>query len=95
MIWMSKLYFLLFYATFILMPLLLYFREALSKGVYTDKTLRDRFFRVEKLAKQTSLIKEGEASLLMYLLSYVRSLIMVSPSTEQVRHYQVTAGLYL
>ena len=77
------------------MPLLLYFREALSKGVYTDKTLRDRFFRVEKLAKQTSLIKEGEASLLMYLLSYVRSLIMVSPSTEQVRHYQVTAGLYL
>ena len=61
-----------------------YFREALGRGIYTDKTLRDRFFRVEKMAKRTALVKEEDSSLLMYLLSYIQGLVMVSPSTEKV-----------
>ena len=60
------------------------FREALTRGIYTEKTLRDRFFRVEKMANRTALIKDEQSSLFMYLLSYMQSLVMTSPSTEKV-----------
>ena len=60
------------------------FRQALDRGVYTDGTLRDRFFGVEKMAKRTALLKNENSSLLMYLLSYLQSLVTISPSTEKV-----------
>jgi len=59
-------------------------RQALDRGVYTDGTLRDRFFRVEKMAKRTALLKNENSSLLMYLLSYLQSLVTISPSTEKL-----------
>merc|ERR1712218_325924 len=59
-------------------------REALVRGVYSDKALRDRYFRVENMAKRTALIKEEEPSLFMYLLSYLQSLVLISPSTEKL-----------
>ena len=64
--------------------IILCFREALVRGIYTDKTLRDRFFQVEKMANRTALVKEEDSSLLVYLLSYIQSLVMASPSTEKV-----------
>ena len=51
-------------------------------GVYTDQTIRDRFFRVEAMAKRTALVGEEGGSLLLYLLSYLQSALVVSPSTE-------------
>ena len=60
------------------------FREALERGVYSDKALRDRYFHVESVAKRTALIKNENASLFMYLLSYLQSLVMFAPNTEKV-----------
>jgi len=56
--------------------------EALHRGVYTDQTLRDRFFRVEAMARRTALVGEEGGSLLLYLLSYLQSALVVTPSTE-------------
>jgi len=55
--------------------------EALVRGVYTDQTIRDRFFRVEAAAKRTALIGEGDSSLLLYGLSYLQSVLVVQPSS--------------
>ena len=60
------------------------FREALERGVYSDKALRDRYFHVESIAKRTALIKNENASLFMYFLSYLQSLVMFAPNTEKV-----------
>ena len=60
------------------------FREALDRGVYTDQSLRDRFFRVEKMAKRTALVENEESSLLLYLLSYILSFLRVETSIEKV-----------
>ena len=51
-------------------------REALDRGVYTDQSLRDRFFRVEKMAKRTALVENEETSLHLYLLSYILSFLI-------------------
>jgi len=59
-------------------------REALERGVYSDKALRDRYFHVESVAKRTALIKNENASLFMYLLSYLQSLVMFAPNTEKL-----------
>jgi len=58
--------------------------EALNRGVYTDQSLRDRFFRVEKMARRTALVKDGESSLLIYLLSYIQSFLVITPSNEKL-----------
>merc|ERR1712060_533956 len=60
-------------------------REALERGVYSDKALRDRYFHVESVAKRTALIKNENASLFMYLLSYLQSLVMFAPNTEKAK----------
>jgi len=59
-------------------------KEALSRGVYSDKALRDRYFRVENIAKRTALIKNENPSLFMYFLSYLQSLVMLHPTTEKL-----------
>jgi len=59
-------------------------KEALERGVYSDKALRDRYFHVESVAKRTALIKNENASLFMYLLSYLQSLVMFAPNTEKL-----------
>ena len=51
----------------------------LFPGVYTDQTIRDRFFRVEAAAKRTALIGEDDSSLLLYGLSYLQSVLVVQP----------------
>jgi len=56
--------------------------EALARGVYTDQTIRDRFFRVEAIAKRTALVGEDGGSLLLYALSYLQSILVVPPTTE-------------
>jgi len=58
--------------------------EALQRGVYTDQTIRDRFFKVELMAKRTALIDENGGSLLMYCLSYLQSMLVISPSTASM-----------
>merc|ERR1712018_796416 len=59
-------------------------KEALERGVYSDKALRDRYFHVESVAKRTALIKNENASLFMYFLSYLQSLVMFAPNTEKL-----------
>jgi len=57
--------------------------EALVRGVYTDQTIRDRFFRVEAAAKRTALIGEDDSSLLLYGLSYLQSVLVVQPPSSE------------
>jgi len=58
--------------------------EALQRGVYTDQTIRDRFFKVERMAKRTALIGDDGGSLLMYGLSFLQSLLVITPSTVEL-----------
>lgn len=55
-----------------------------ERGVFTESSIRERFLRVETMAKRTALIGEEGGSMLTYLLSYLQSLFIVSPSTNSM-----------
>ena len=43
---------------------------AVSRGVYTEQSLRDRFIRVETVARRVGAIGDDGGSLLKYVLSF-------------------------
>ncbi|XP_066999277.2 MICOS complex subunit Mic60 [Anabrus simplex] len=51
--------------------------EAIKRGVYSEEALRERFLSVEKTARQIALVPEGGASLPIYFLSYLQSLLLI------------------
>lgn len=56
-----------------------------TNGVATESALKDRFPKVEKMAKRTALLSDGEsASLFKYLLSYLQSLLIITPPTVEL-----------
>ena len=59
--------------------------DSVSKSVYTEEAIRERFLKVEKMAKRTALIGEEGGSLFKYLLSYLQSALMITPSTVDIR----------
>nr|BAB24817.1 unnamed protein product [Mus musculus] len=53
--------------------------ESLTRGVYSEETLRARFYAVQKLARRVAMIDETRNSLYQYLLSYLQSLLLFPP----------------
>ena len=58
-------------------------KEAQERGVFPEDALRERFINVEKVARKLALVPEEGASLPMYFLSYIQSVLILSP-TESV-----------
>jgi len=57
--------------------------EAGTRGIFTEDSIRERFRRVEKLARRTAMIGEEGGSLLRYALSYMQSLFILSPPMDE------------
>lgn len=53
--------------------------ESLHRGVYSEESLRARFYSVRKLARRVALIDETRNSLYQYFLSYLQSLLVFEP----------------
>ncbi|KAM6202137.1 MICOS complex subunit MIC60 [Rhynchocyon petersi] len=53
--------------------------ESLTRGVYSQETLRARFYAVQKLARRVAMIDETRNSLYQYFLSYLQSLLLFPP----------------
>ncbi|XP_015200467.2 MICOS complex subunit MIC60 isoform X1 [Lepisosteus oculatus] len=51
-------------------------QEALSRGVYSEASLRARFSHIRKLARRVAMIDETRNSLYQYFLSYLQSLLL-------------------
>ncbi|XP_040594889.1 MICOS complex subunit MIC60 isoform X6 [Mesocricetus auratus] len=53
--------------------------ESLTRGVYSEETLRARFYAVQKVARRVAMIDETRNSLYQYFLSYLQSLLLFPP----------------
>ncbi|XP_044735187.1 MICOS complex subunit Mic60 isoform X4 [Chrysoperla carnea] len=53
----------------------------LERGVYNESALRERFDKVEKLAKRLALVPDEGAKLPVYLLSFIQSLLLVNAAS--------------
>lgn len=53
--------------------------ESLTRGVYSEETLRARFYAVQKLARRVAMVDETRNSLYQYFLSYLQSLLLFPP----------------
>lgn len=53
--------------------------ESLTRGVYSEETLRARFYSVQKQARRVAMIDETRNSLYQYFLSYLQSLLLFPP----------------
>ncbi|KAG3267941.1 MICOS complex subunit MIC60 isoform X1 [Ictidomys tridecemlineatus] len=53
--------------------------ESLTRGVYSEETLRARFYTVQKQARRVAMIDETRNSLYQYFLSYLQSLLLFPP----------------
>ncbi|CAH1114046.1 unnamed protein product [Psylliodes chrysocephalus] len=52
-------------------------KEARDRGVYPEDALRERFLKVEKVARTVALIPAEGASLPIHLLSFLQSLLLI------------------
>lgn len=53
--------------------------EARTRGVYPEDALRERFIKVEKLARRLAIVPADGARLPIYLLSYIQSMFILTP----------------
>ncbi|KAK1175437.1 MICOS complex subunit MIC60 isoform X3 [Acipenser oxyrinchus oxyrinchus] len=53
--------------------------ESLSRGVYSEASLRARFHTIRKLVRRVAMIDETRNSLYQYFLSYLQSLLLMEP----------------
>ncbi|KAJ6638910.1 MICOS complex subunit Mic60 [Pseudolycoriella hygida] len=54
--------------------------KARTRGVYPEDALRERFVKVEKLARQLALVPAEGARLPIYLLSFIQAIFIIRPS---------------
>lgn len=52
---------------------------AKARGVYTENALRERFIKVEEMARRLALVPEKDASMITYGLSYLQSMLIMQP----------------
>lgn len=52
---------------------------ARTRGVYPENAMRERFLKVEQLARQLALVPEKDAKLVTYALSYLQSVLIIQP----------------
>lgn len=50
---------------------------AKNRGVYPEDALRERFLKVEKMARGLALVPENGGRLHLYLLSYLQSFLLL------------------
>lgn len=55
--------------------------EAKTRGVYPEEALRERFVKVEQLARRCAIVPAENATLPTYLLSFVQSVFILTPSS--------------
>lgn len=56
--------------------------ESLSRGVYSEASLRARFYDIRRLARRVALIDETRNSLYQYFLSYLQSVLLFERQQE-------------
>ncbi|KAK4875008.1 hypothetical protein RN001_011430 [Aquatica leii] len=54
---------------------------ALERGVFPEDALRERFLKVEEVARQLALLPVGGGRLPLHILSYIHSLLLVKAAT--------------
>lgn len=55
-------------------------QAALQRGVFPEEALRERFMKVDQLARRLAMVKDDKAKLPMFILSYVQSMFILTPS---------------
>lgn len=53
---------------------------ALERGVFPEEALRERFVKVDQLARRLALVKDDKAKMPMYVLSYLQSMFILTPA---------------
>lgn len=53
--------------------------EAKTRGVYPENAIRERFMKVEKLARKLALVTDESAGLPTYALSYLQAALIIQP----------------
>ncbi|KAI1883827.1 hypothetical protein AGOR_G00236010 [Albula goreensis] len=53
--------------------------ESLQRGVYSEASLRARFYGIRQLARRVAMIDETRNSLYQYFLSYLQSMLLFEP----------------
>ncbi|KAM6953232.1 MICOS complex subunit MIC60 isoform 2-T2 [Aplochiton taeniatus] len=56
--------------------------ESLRRGVYSEASLRSRFYSLRQLARRVALIDESHNSLYQYVLSYLQAALLMELSQE-------------
>lgn len=54
--------------------------KAKTRGVYPENAIRERFLKVEQLARRLALVPEKDATIMTYILSYIQSVLVIQPS---------------
>lgn len=52
---------------------------AKARGVYPENAIRERFLKVERLARQLALVPDKDATIALYILSYLQSMFIIQP----------------
>ncbi|KAJ8917830.1 hypothetical protein NQ315_010739 [Exocentrus adspersus] len=55
--------------------------EAKERGVYPEDALRERFLKVEQVARTVALVPENGAALPIHILSYLQSLLLIKAAS--------------
>ncbi|XP_052010626.1 MICOS complex subunit MIC60 isoform X1 [Xyrauchen texanus] len=56
--------------------------ESLNRGIYSEASLRARFYGIRRLARRVALIDETRNSLYQYFLSYIQSVLLFEREQE-------------
>lgn len=56
--------------------------ESLSRGIYSEASLRARFYDIRRLARRVALIDETRNSLYQYFLSYLQAVLLFEREQE-------------
>ncbi|ROK80932.1 MICOS complex subunit Mic60 [Anabarilius grahami] len=56
--------------------------ESLSRGIYSEASLRARFYDIRRLARRVALVDETRNSLYQYFLSYLQSVLLFEREQE-------------
>lgn len=56
--------------------------DAVKRGVYPEDALRERFIKVDKMARRLAMVPEDGARLPIYLLSFLQSMLIITPSNS-------------
>ncbi|XP_055313310.1 MICOS complex subunit Mic60 isoform X1 [Sitodiplosis mosellana] len=53
--------------------------KAKTRGVYPENAIRERFLKVERLARQLALVPAENATIVKYILSYLQAMLIIQP----------------